>query len=211
MLWCCGRLTGAITKAELAVIIATNVKYPSILSNLMASERGLGMVHVYTGNGKGKTTSSLGLGMRAAGHGFKVLMIQFMKGDIKYGELEAAKHIPNFEILQFGRPDFVDKNNPEQIDIDLAKKGLAHAKDIVKAGKVDMLILDEINVAVEWKLVTASEVMDIVKSRPENMEIVLTGRYAPAEFIELADTVTEMKEIKHPYSKNILARKGVEY
>ena len=204
-------MTGAITKAELAVIIATNVKYPSILSNLMASERGLGMVHVYTGNGKGKTTSSLGLGMRAAGHGFKVLMIQFMKGDIKYGELEAAKHIPNFEILQFGRPDFVDKNNPEQIDIDLAKKGLAHAKDIVKAGKVDMLILDEINVAVEWKLVTASEVMDIVKSRPENMEIVLTGRYAPAEFIELADTVTEMKEIKHPYSKNILARKGVEY
>lgn len=177
----------------------------------MASERGLGMVHVYTGNGKGKTTASLGLGMRAAGHGFRVLMIQFMKGDIKYGELEAAKHLPNFQILQFGRPDFVDKENPAQIDIDLAGKGLERARKTVKEGEADLLILDEINVAVEWKLVSASDVIDIVKSRPENMEIVLTGRYAPAEFIEIADTVTEMTEIKHPFKNGVLARKGVEY
>jgi len=177
----------------------------------MASERGLGMVHVYTGNGKGKTTASLGLGMRAAGHGFRVLMIQFMKGDIKYGELEAVKGIPNFDILQFGRPDFVDKENPERIDIDLARKGLEHARGLVNSGDIDMLILDEINVAVEWKLVTAADVIDIVMSRPKGMEIVLTGRYAPAEFIDLADTVTEMKEIKHPYMNKIMARKGVEY
>lgn len=169
------------------------------------------MVHVYTGNGKGKTTASLGLGMRAAGHGFRVLMIQFMKGDIKYGELEAAKHLPNFQILQFGRPDFVDKENPAQIDIDLAGKGLERARKTVKEGEADLLILDEINVAVEWKLVSASDVIDIVKSRPENMEIVLTGRYAPAEFIEIADTVTEMTEIKHPFKNGVLARKGVEY
>lgn len=175
----------------------------------MANE--LGMVHVYTGDGKGKTTASLGLGMRAAGHGYKVLMIQFMKGDIKYGELEAAKHIPGFEIKQFGRPDFVDKKNPAQIDIDLAGKGLEHAMEVMKTGKIDMLILDEINVAVEWGLVSASAVVEIVKARPKNMEMVLTGRYAPREFIEMADTVTEMKEVKHPYTKKVMARKGVEY
>ncbi len=177
----------------------------------MARKNELGLVHVYTGDGKGKTTAALGLGMRAAGHGYKVLMIQFMKGDIKYGELEAARHIPNFDILQFGRPDFVDRNNPEQIDKDLARKGVEHTGKVVGEGKVDMLILDEINVAVEWKLATAAEILEIIRSRPEHMEIVLTGRYAPIEFIEMADTVTEMREIKHPYMKDVMARKGVEY
>lgn len=177
----------------------------------MARKNELGLVHVYTGDGKGKTTAALGLGMRAAGHGYRVLMIQFMKGDIKYGELEAARHIPNFDILQFGRPDFVDRNNPEQIDKDLARKGVEHTRKVVGEGKVDMLILDEINVAVEWKLATAAEILEIVRSRPEQMEIVLTGRYAPIEFIEMADTVTEMREIKHPYMKDVMARKGVEY
>jgi cob(I)alamin adenosyltransferase len=175
------------------------------------AEKGLGMVHVYTGDGKGKTTAALGLGMRAAGHGYHVLMIQFMKGDIKYGELESAKAMPNFDILQFGRPDFVDKEKPAQVDIDLARNGLEHARKAVKTGKADVLILDEVNVAVEWKLIHASDVLEIVRSRPEGMEIVLTGRYAPKEFIEMADTVTEMREIKHPYKEGILARKGVEY
>ncbi len=172
---------------------------------------GLGMIHVYTGDGKGKTTSSLGLGLRAAGHGFKVHMIQFMKGQINYGELESVKLIPNFEIRQFGRPDFVDKNNPEEIDIQLAKDGLAHAKEIVAAGDIDMLILDEVNVAVEWGLFSYREIIELIKNKPENMELVLTGRHAPREFIELADTVTEMKEIKHPYMEGITARKGIEY
>ena len=177
----------------------------------MDSEVGLGMIHVYTGDGKGKTTSSIGLGVRAAGHGFKVYMIQFMKGQINYGELETTKLIPNFEIRQFGRPDFVDKNNPEEIDIQLAKEGLAHAKEIVTAGEVDMLILDEVNVAVEWGLFSYREIIDIIKNKPKNMELVLTGRHAPREFIELADTVTEMKEIKHPYMEGITARKGIEF
>ncbi|MFO7619147.1 MAG: cob(I)yrinic acid a,c-diamide adenosyltransferase [Thermoplasmata archaeon] len=177
----------------------------------MASEIGLGMVHVYTGDGKGKTTASLGLGLRAAGHGFQVLMIQFMKGDVKYGELEAVKNIPNFDIRQFGRPDFVDKKNPAEIDIKLARDGLEHARKVVDEGKVDLLILDEINVAVEWGLVSKEDVIALVRSRPEKMEIVLTGRYAPCEFIELAETVTEMTEVKHPYMKGIMARKGVEY
>lgn len=177
----------------------------------MDSEVGLGMIHVYTGDGKGKTTSSIGLGIRAAGHGFKVYMIQFMKGKINYGELETVKLIPNFEIRQFGRPDFVDKNNPEEIDTQLAKEGLEHAKKIVSAGEVDMLILDEVNVAVEWGLFSYREIIDIIKNKPEKMELVLTGRHAPREFIELADTVTEMKEIKHPYMEGIIARKGIEY
>ena len=172
---------------------------------------GLGMIHVYTGDGKGKTTSSIGLGVRAAGHGFKVYMIQFMKGQINYGELETVKLIPNFEIRQFGRPDFVDKNNPEEIDIQLAKEGLAHAKEIIAAGDIDMLILDEVNVAVEWGLFSYREIIELIKNKPKNMELVLTGRHAPREFIELADTVTEMKEIKHPYMEGIIARKGIEY
>ena len=169
------------------------------------------MIHVYTGDGKGKTTSSIGLGVRAAGHGFKVYMIQFMKGQINYGELETTKLIPNFEIRQFGRPDFVDKNNPAEIDVQLAKEGLAHAKEIVAAGEVDMLILDEVNVAVEWGLFSYREILKLIKDKPENMELVLTGRHAPREFIELADTVTEMKEIKHPYMEGIVARKGIEF
>ncbi len=177
----------------------------------MEENLGLGMIHVYTGDGKGKTTSSIGLGIRAAGHGFKVYMIQFMKGQINYGELETVKLIPNFEIRQFGRPDFVDKNNPEEIDIQLAKEGLAHAKDIVSAGEVDMLILDEVNVAVEWGLFSYREILELIKNKPKNMELVLTGRHAPREFIELADTVTEMKEIKHPYMEGITARKGIEF
>jgi len=177
----------------------------------MEENAGLGMIHVYTGDGKGKTTSSLGLGLRAAGHGFKVYMIQFMKGQINYGELETTKLIPNFEIRQFGRPDFVDKSNPAEIDIQLAKEGLEHAKEIVGAGEVDMLILDEVNVAVEWGLFSYREVLELIKNKPDKMELVLTGRHAPREFIELADTVTEMKEIKHPFMKGILGRKGVEY
>ena len=187
------------------------IKYSGILPNLMEEDVGLGMIHVYTGDGKGKTTCSLGLGLRAAGHGFKVYMIQFMKGQINYGELESTKLIPNFEIRQFGRPDFVDKSNPAEIDIQLAKEGLEHAKEIVAAGEVDMLILDEVNVAVEWGLFSYREILKLIKDKPEKMELVLTGRHAPREFIELADTVTEMKEIKHPYMKGIMARKGIEY
>ena len=178
----------------------------------MDSKEGeLGMVHVYTGDGKGKTTASLGLGLRAAGHGYRVLMIQFMKGQIKYGELEAVKALPNFDIVQFGRPDFVDKENPAEIDIKLAQEGIEHAKTIMASGRCDLLILDEINVAVEWKLVSVDDVIKLIDSKPERMELVLTGRYAPPEFIERAHTVTEMREVKHPYQEGVLARKGVEY
>ncbi|MFX0168249.1 MAG: cob(I)yrinic acid a,c-diamide adenosyltransferase [Candidatus Hodarchaeota archaeon] len=169
-----------------------------------------GLVQLYTGNGKGKTTAALGLGLRAAGHGFKVYMIQFMKGQINYGELEAVKHIPNFTIRQFGRPDFVDKSKPDPQDVEFARAALAHAKSIIEEGKVDFLILDEVNVALDFGLISTEETIKLIKSRPPTMELILTGRYAPPALIELADLVSEIKEIKHPYQKGIPARKGVE-
>lgn len=169
-----------------------------------------GLVQVYTGNGKGKSSAALGLGLRAAGHGFEVYMIQFMKGQINYGELEAVKHIPNFTIRQFGRPDFVDKSNPDPEDIKLAQEALEHARSIIKIGSVEFLILDEINVAIDFGLVTDKEVITLIKARPPHMELILTGRYAPPSIIKIADLVSEIKEVKHPYQKGVAARKGVE-
>ena len=169
-----------------------------------------GYVHVYTGSGKGKTTASLGLGLRAAGAGFKVYMIQFMKGR-RYSELDAVENLFNFTIVQHGRDEFVSKENPEQIDIDLAQEGFAHTKDIVKNGTYDMVILDEINVAVDYNLISLEDVLKLLEQKPENLELVLTGRYAHPELIKIADIVTEMLEIKHPYQEGVTARKGFDY
>lgn len=173
--------------------------------------KGFGLVQVYTGEGKGKTTAALGLALRATGHGFKVYIVQFMKGKINYGELESAKRMPNLTIVQFGRAEFVDKKRPESIDIDYARRGLDHAKEIVASGKYDMVILDEINVALEFKLIPLEEVLEIIKNKPKNVELILTGRYAHPKILELADLVSEIEEVKHPYQKGIEGRKGIEY
>lgn len=175
------------------------------------AKKALGCLHVYTGDGKGKTTAALGLGMRAAGHGLRVMMVQFMKGQINYGELESAKRIPGFEIRQFGRAEFVDRKNPAQVDVGLAKEGLKFAKSVLEEGSADLLILDELNTAIDWGLVPLSEVVDMLCARPEGMEIVVTGRYATREIIQMADLVTEMREVKHPFQKGILGREGVEF
>ena len=172
---------------------------------------GLGLVQVYTGTGKGKTTAALGLGLRALGKGFNVYMIQFMKGDIEYGEITATRKLDGFTIEQFGRPDFVDQNNPAKIDIEFAKAALARAKEILVENKHDILILDEINVALEWNLLECDEVIRVIRSKPENIELILTGRHAHPKIIELADLVTDMQEIKHPFQKGILAREGIEH
>jgi len=169
-----------------------------------------GYIHIYTGPGKGKTTAALGLGLRAAGAGLKVHMIQFMKGR-RYSELDAVEKIPDFTISQHGRDEFVSKENPEQIDIDLAQKGFAHAQEIVKNGKYDMVILDEINVAIDYNLVSLDDVLKLIEEKPEKLELVLTGRYAHPELVKIANLVTEMLEIKHPYQNGVLARKGVDY
>lgn len=171
----------------------------------------LGLVHVYTGTGKGKTTAALGLGLRAFGKGFKIHMIQFMKGDIEYGEISAVRNLDGFSIEQFGRPDFVDRDNPAKIDIELARKGMERAKEILAGKKYDLVILDEINVALDWKLIELDDVIELIINRPKKVELILTGRYAHPKIIELADLVTDMQEVKHPYQTGVLARDGIEH
>ena len=171
----------------------------------------MGTIQIYTGNGKGKTTAALGQALRAVGQGFQVIVIQFMKGKINYGELEAVKKLAGFTIEQYGLPTFVNKAKPSKEDIALAKKGFARAKEVILSDKYDMVILDEINVALDYGLVPLKELLEVVKQKPQNIELILTGRYAPKELIEVADLVTEMKEIKHHYRKGIQARKGIEY
>lgn len=170
-----------------------------------------GLVHIYTGNGKGKTTSSLGLAMRALGHGAHVTVIQFMKGWKDYGELITASKLEGFEMIQTGRPDYVYKGKEQPEDYEEAERGIETALRVMSSGKCDMLILDEINVALEYGLVTLDSVMELVKNKPFGMELVLTGRGAHRDLIELADLVTEMQEVKHPFKEGITARKGVEF
>jgi len=170
-----------------------------------------GFVHVYTGNGKGKTTASLGFALRALGHGFSVYMIQFLKGKMNYGELKASKRFPDFKIVQYGRAGFVVKGKPTSIDVELAEKGLQHAKEIVRSGRYNIVILDEVNVAIHLGLIQSKDIVELIKSKPSNVELILTGRYASEEVFELADYVTEMVEVKHPYKKDVRARLGVEY
>ncbi|MFH1327944.1 MAG: cob(I)yrinic acid a,c-diamide adenosyltransferase [Candidatus Bathyarchaeota archaeon] len=171
-----------------------------------------GIVQVYTGKGKGKTTAALGLALRATGHGFQVYMIQFMKGTMEYGEILSAKKLdPNFKIVQFGRPEFVNKKNPAKIDVELAKKALEHAREILMDRKFDMVILDEINVAVDFGLISKEDVIELIKNKPENVELVLTGRNAHPDIVSLADLVSDVRKIKHPYSEGFHARKGIEY
>lgn len=169
-----------------------------------------GTIQLYTGNGKGKTTAALGAALRAVGHGKRVAMIQFMKGRL-YGELEAAKKLDRFTIEQYGRDEFVDPKNPEPIDRELAERGWKRAEELVRDGRVDMLILDEINIAVSYGLIGLESVLLFMKSKPSALELIMTGRYAPVEMIDLADTVTEMKEIRHHFTRGVSARKGIEY
>ncbi len=172
------------------------------------SERGT--IQLYTGNGKGKTTAALGAALRALGHGRRVAMIQFMKGRL-YGELAAAAKLDGFTIEQHGRDEFVDAKNPDPIDRKLAAEGWRRAGELVRDTALDMLILDEINIAVAYGLVDLGEALSFMRAKPERLELILTGRYAPQEMMDLADTVTEMREIRHHYSRGVPARKGVEY
>ncbi|UCF50752.1 MAG: cob(I)yrinic acid a,c-diamide adenosyltransferase [Thermoplasmatales archaeon] len=169
-----------------------------------------GYIHVYTGSGKGKTTAALGLGIRASGAGMQVHMVQFMKGR-RYSEIDTIENIKNFTITQHGRDEFVSKEKPDQIDIDLAQEGFKYARDIINNGKYDMIILDEINVAVDYNLVSLKDLIKLLEGKPEKLELILTGRYAHPEIVRFADLVTEMLEIKHPYQQGITARKGIDF
>ena len=169
-----------------------------------------GKVHVYTGDGKGKTTAALGLGLRATGAGLRVCMIQFMKGN-PYGELKAVKHLPTYKITQFGREEFVSKDDPDPIDIHYAQEGFKYAKKVITAGTHDLVILDEINVALDYNLLSLDKVLGLIEQKPAHVELVLTGRYASPKLVKIADIVTEMLEIKHPFHQGILGRQGIDY
>jgi cob(I)alamin adenosyltransferase len=171
----------------------------------------LGTVQIYAGDGKGKTTAALGLALRAWGHGARVLVIQFMKGRINYGELAAAARLEGFDIEQYGRETFVDRDEPAAEDVALARAALARAREVIAAGRYELVVLDEINVAADYGLVTADEVLGLIRDKPREMELVLTGRNPPPAVVDAADLVSEVREVKHHYRKGVRARKGVEY
>ncbi|MEN6534938.1 MAG: cob(I)yrinic acid a,c-diamide adenosyltransferase [Bryobacteraceae bacterium] len=172
-----------------------------------------GLLIVYTGNGKGKTTAAMGMALRAVGQGFKVLMIQFIKGSWHYGELDSVKAFGDaFEIRVMGR-GFVNtvpgKVDPE--DIRLAGEAWKAAVEAMQSEKYDMLILDEINCAVDYGMLPAGEVVGVLAARPAKLHVICTGRNAHEKLLEAADLVSEIREIKHPFQKGILAQRGVEY
>ncbi len=170
-----------------------------------------GYLQIYTGNGKGKTTAALGLAFRAAGHGFKTYVAQFLKGQ-PTGEIEAAKKLaPLVRIEQFGREGFITvKDGPDDEDVSRAEAGLARALEAMLSGDYRIVVLDEVNTAVHFKILSEKDVLDFIDRRPVQVDLVLTGRYAPASFIDRADLVTEMKDIKHYFDKGVKAREGIE-
>ncbi len=170
-----------------------------------------GLVQVYFGRGKGKTTAAIGQGVRATGHGFKVYMIQFMKGNYKYGEIEAIKNISNFELKQFGSPELIAE--PNDFDLAEGQKALEFAKEIIMSDEYDIVILDEVGVAISMNVISVEPVLELIKNRPEKVELILTGGpNMHPKIKELADLVTEMRMIKHYYSsQGITSRYGIEY
>jgi len=171
-----------------------------------------GLIQIYTGNAKGKSTAAFGLAVRAAGHGFRVVVIQFMKTGAYYGEIPGLKRLaPEIEIHSYGKEGFVHRRGVTEEDISLAHEAMAHAEKALLAPETDILILDEINNALYFQLLTVEEVLNLLDKKPSNVEIVMTGRNAPQELIEKAHLVTEMKEIKHPFHQGINSRKGIEY
>ncbi len=175
-----------------------------------------GYIQVYTGNGKGKTTASLGLAMRALGRCWKVLIIMFTKGGDDYGELNSFMNLSpsikdNLKIVQAGLDRIVYKNNETEDDVREIKKGWELAKKAIKNDEYQLIILDEANIAIDMGILDVDEVVDVLKNKPEEMEIVLTGRNAHPKIVEIAHLVSEIKPVKHYWDTGIAARKGIEY
>jgi cob(I)alamin adenosyltransferase len=168
-----------------------------------------GYVHVYTGNGKGKTTAAIGLAIRAAGAGMRVYIAQFVKG-MHYSELDSLhRYADCITLRQYGRDCFIEQE-PSEEDIQAARTGFQEVKDVLGSGDYQMVILDEANIATHYNLFSADELIELVRSKPESVELVITGRRADPKVIAVADLVTEMKEIKHYYNRGIQARQGIE-
>lgn len=167
-----------------------------------------GMLQVYTGDGKGKTTAAIGLAVRAAGAGFKVFIGQFVKS-MEYSEIKILENIDNIDVKQYGLNCFIEKE-PEQKDIKAAQEGLEEIKEVLTSGKYDIVILDEANIAVYFDLFSVEELIEVIDSRNEGIEVIVTGRKAKEKLMDKADLVTDMQEIKHYYEKGVKARDGIE-
>ncbi|MBI1982822.1 MAG: cob(I)yrinic acid a,c-diamide adenosyltransferase, partial [Acidobacteria bacterium] len=173
-----------------------------------------GLIIVHTGPGKGKTTAALGTALRAVGQGLKVLMVQFLKGSWHYGELDAARMLgeDRFKILPMGRGFVkVGAEKPDPEDVRMVEEAWKYASEKIASEEYDLVILDEINYAISYKMLDAEAVAQALRKKPEMLHVILTGRIAHPSIVELADLVTEMREVKHPYQKGIVAHRGIEY
>lgn len=170
-----------------------------------------GLVHIYTGDGKGKTTAALGLVLRALGHGLAVHIIHFMKGDTRYGEQATLAQLPGVSVERFGLPTLCDPKHPTPEERQQAHRALEAAQQAIMDGGYNVVVLDEINVALAFGLIPLDAALELVRRKPAVVELIMTGRKAPPELIAAADLVTEMREIKHPFQKGILARPGIDY
>jgi cob(I)alamin adenosyltransferase len=173
-----------------------------------------GLVIVYTGNGKGKTTAALGMALRAVGYNHKICLIQFIKGSWPYGEMVSIKRLePELELIIAGKGfvGIIDDKSPREDHIKIAKHALQISKEKAQSGTYNIVILDEVNYAINLGLIDVKDVLQLIKSKPENLNLVLTGNHAKQEIIDLADLVTEMKEIKHPFKSGIKAKKGIDF
>ncbi len=173
-----------------------------------------GLVIVYTGGGKGKTTAALGMALRAVGHNQKICIIQFIKGSWHYGELNSLKRLePEVELITMGKGfvGIIDDKSPREEHEKIAKEGIKVSKEKIQSKKYDTIILDEVNYAVNLGLIELNDVLDLIKTKPSELNLVLTGNHAKPEIIEAADLVTEMREIKHPFKSGIKAKKGIDF
>jgi cob(I)alamin adenosyltransferase len=170
-----------------------------------------GLVHLYTGDGKGKTTSAIGLIVRAVGHGMRCCLVQFMKGKYPYGEIKALKRLKGVTVRQFGNLEFVRKGKGREVDLKEARKALDYAKDALASGRFDLVVLDEVCVAEYMGLIPVDDVLSAVEARAKGVEAVLTGRKAHRGLMALADYVTRFDKVAHPFDKGTRARKGIEF
>jgi len=175
------------------------------------SEMRQGLVQIFTGDGKGKTSAALGTIVRALGQGLRVCTVVFMKGDYPYSEWKFLSGIPGVRIARYGLTTFTNPANVKPEEKEQAAQALAFAREAMLSGEYDVLVLDEVNVASAWKLIEVDDVVELIKDRPENVELILTGRSADTRLVQLADMVTECLKIKHPYDKGIKARRGIDY
>jgi len=173
-----------------------------------------GLVIVYTGNGKGKTTAALGMVLRAVGYNLKICMIQFIKGSWHYGELDSSKRLePEFELITAGKGfvGIIDDTSPREEHVKMAHEALCISKEKIQSGKYDIIILDEVNYAINLDLIDVNDVLDLINSKPSNLNLVLTGNYVKPKIVEASDLVTEMNEIKHPFKLGIKAKRGIDF